>query len=235
MSTVSDAVPAPPAIAAGLDGEDGRLRRVARRHLVAAAVGRAGDQPARDGVEHREVPVAAGAVEPRGDGAERRRRDRLPDIAGAGLERPRRAASIDRAGSGDRRGARGRRQHDEGGRRRGRGSGVLEVSCRPERGRSAKLAAMLPRLNRLFAADGRCFDVAVDHGFFGEGSFLSGIEDIAAAVAKLVAAGPDAIQLSPGQARHLQAPPRPQAGARAAHRRRQRVRARAARACCSAS
>jgi fructose-bisphosphate aldolase, class I len=68
---------------------------------------------------------------------------------------------------------------------------------------------MLPRLNRLFAADGRCFDVAVDHGFFGEGSFLAGIEDIAAAVATLVAAGPDAIQLSPGQAHHLQDLPGP--------------------------
>ena len=63
---------------------------------------------------------------------------------------------------------------------------------------------MLPRLNRLFAADGRCFDVAVDHGLFNEGAFLSGIEDIARAVATLVDAGPDAIQLSPGQARHLQ-------------------------------
>jgi class I fructose-bisphosphate aldolase len=68
---------------------------------------------------------------------------------------------------------------------------------------------MLPRLNRLFAADGRCFDVAVDHGFFGEGSFLTGIEDIASAVATLVAAGPDAIQLSPGQAHHLQHLPGP--------------------------
>jgi fructose-bisphosphate aldolase, class I len=68
---------------------------------------------------------------------------------------------------------------------------------------------MLPRLNRLFAADGRCFDVAVDHGFFGEGSFLTGIEDIASAVATLVAAGPDAIQLSPGQAHHLQDLPGP--------------------------
>ena len=28
-----------------------------------------------------------------------------------------------------------------------------------------------PRMRRLFAADGRCFDVAVDHGFFGEFSF----------------------------------------------------------------
>ena len=62
----------------------------------------------------------------------------------------------------------------------------------------------LPRLQRLFAADGRCFDVAVDHGFFDEGSFLAGIEDMGRAVATLVDAAPDAIQLSPGQARLLQ-------------------------------
>jgi DhnA family fructose-bisphosphate aldolase class Ia len=60
------------------------------------------------------------------------------------------------------------------------------------------------RLNRLFAADGRCFDVAVDHGFFGEASFLAGIEDMERAVATLVEARPDAIQLSPGQAPLLQ-------------------------------
>lgn len=61
------------------------------------------------------------------------------------------------------------------------------------------------RLSRLFDdASGRCFDIAVDHGFFGEGSFLAGIEDLGAAVAMLAAAGPDAIQLSPGQARLLQ-------------------------------
>jgi len=66
-----------------------------------------------------------------------------------------------------------------------------------------------PRLNRLFAADGRCFDVAVDHGFFGEGSFLAGIEDMARTVATLVEAGPDAIQLSPGQASLLQSVPGP--------------------------
>src|SRR3954453_15269608 len=63
---------------------------------------------------------------------------------------------------------------------------------------------MLSRLNRLFAADGRCLDVAVDHGFFNEGSFLSGIEDIGSAVATLVDAAPDAIQLSPGQSHWLQ-------------------------------
>jgi class I fructose-bisphosphate aldolase len=60
------------------------------------------------------------------------------------------------------------------------------------------------RLNRLFAADGRCFDVAIDHGLFGEASFLAGIEDMELAVATLVDARPDAIQLSPGQAPLLQ-------------------------------
>jgi fructose-bisphosphate aldolase, class I len=62
----------------------------------------------------------------------------------------------------------------------------------------------VPRMNRLFAADGRCFDVAVDHGFFGEPRFLSGIEDLARALDLLVEAAPDAIQLSPGSARLLQ-------------------------------
>jgi class I fructose-bisphosphate aldolase len=65
------------------------------------------------------------------------------------------------------------------------------------------------RLNRLFAADGRCLDVAVDHGFFGQGSFLAGIEDMERVVGVLVEAGPDAVQLSPGQARLLQSVPDP--------------------------
>lgn len=61
------------------------------------------------------------------------------------------------------------------------------------------------RLQRLMhPASGRCLDVAVDHGFFGEPSFLRGIEDMASAVDALVAAGPDAIQLSVGQAPLLQ-------------------------------
>ncbi|MGR3436683.1 MAG: class I fructose-bisphosphate aldolase [Shimia sp.] len=63
---------------------------------------------------------------------------------------------------------------------------------------------MKPRLNRFLAADGRCFDVAIDHGFFNEPGFLAGIEDMREAVAAVVAAAPDAIQLSPGMARHLQ-------------------------------
>jgi DhnA family fructose-bisphosphate aldolase class Ia len=66
-----------------------------------------------------------------------------------------------------------------------------------------------PRLRRLFAADGRCFDVAVDHGFFGEPRFLAGIEDLAAALGVLVEAAPDAIQLSPGSAPLLQERPGP--------------------------
>ena len=60
------------------------------------------------------------------------------------------------------------------------------------------------RLNRLFGKDGNCFDVAIDHGFFNEGSFLPGIEDMPAVVLLLAQAGPDAIQLAPGNARHLQ-------------------------------
>jgi len=61
-----------------------------------------------------------------------------------------------------------------------------------------------PRLNRLLAADGKCFDVAIDHGVFNEPSFLGGIEDMPAAVRTIVAARPDAIQLTPGQAPLLQ-------------------------------
>jgi fructose-bisphosphate aldolase, class I len=59
------------------------------------------------------------------------------------------------------------------------------------------------RLSRLFNK-GRCLDIAVDHGFFGEGSFLAGIEDMDAAIKTLVNAAPDAIQLTIGQARKLQ-------------------------------
>lgn len=64
--------------------------------------------------------------------------------------------------------------------------------------------SILPRLNRLFAPDGNCFDVAVDHGFFGERAFLNSIEDMHAVVRTLVNAAPDAIQLSPGLAPILQ-------------------------------
>ena len=66
-----------------------------------------------------------------------------------------------------------------------------------------------PRLNRFSGADGRCFDVAIDHGFFNEPGFLSGIEDMAAAVKTVVAAAPDAVQLTVGQAPLLQNLPGP--------------------------
>ncbi len=63
----------------------------------------------------------------------------------------------------------------------------------------------LPRLNRLFHPDsGRCIDIAMDHGFFGEPDLLSGVEDMAAAVGAVAAGEPEAIQVAPGQARLLQ-------------------------------
>lgn len=61
-----------------------------------------------------------------------------------------------------------------------------------------------PRLNRLMAADGRCFDVAIDHGFFNEYAFLGGIEAMGQVIAAIVDANPDAIQLTVGQAPLLQ-------------------------------
>ena len=63
---------------------------------------------------------------------------------------------------------------------------------------------MKSRMQRLLARDGKCFDVAVDHGFFGEASFLNGIENMEQALETLIAAAPDAIQLTLGQAHWLQ-------------------------------
>lgn len=64
------------------------------------------------------------------------------------------------------------------------------------------------RLNRLFnSASRKCFDVAIDHGFFNEYAFLQGIENIQTAIDIIIQAGPDAIQLTIGQLKHLQAIP----------------------------
>ncbi|MBX3734880.1 MAG: aldolase [Verrucomicrobiae bacterium] len=64
------------------------------------------------------------------------------------------------------------------------------------------------RLNRLFdASSGHCFDVAMDHGFFNERGFLQGIENLESAVRTVVAAAPDAVQLTVGQAHYLQSLP----------------------------
>jgi DhnA family fructose-bisphosphate aldolase class Ia len=60
-------------------------------------------------------------------------------------------------------------------------------------------------MNRLFAPEGKCFDVALDHGFFGERAHIEGIEDMHAVVTTVADAAPDAIQLSIGQALILQA------------------------------
>jgi len=60
------------------------------------------------------------------------------------------------------------------------------------------------RLNRMFAQDGKCFDVAIDHGFFNEFSFLSGIENMKQAIDTVIRANPDCVQLGVGQARQYQ-------------------------------
>lgn len=59
------------------------------------------------------------------------------------------------------------------------------------------------RMNRLFG-NGRCLDVAIDHGVCNEPSFLDGLENVPAVVKVLVDAGPDAIQMNYGQADLLQ-------------------------------
>lgn len=70
------------------------------------------------------------------------------------------------------------------------------------------IGVKLYRLNRLFnSRSNRCFDVAVDHGFFNERGFLQGIENLEQAVKTIVAAAPDAIQLTVGQAHYLQSLP----------------------------
>lgn len=61
------------------------------------------------------------------------------------------------------------------------------------------------RLKRLFnPKSNRCFDVAIDHGFFNEMAFLAGIENIEKSIQTLVEASPDAIQLTVGQSPYLQ-------------------------------
>lgn len=60
------------------------------------------------------------------------------------------------------------------------------------------------RFNRLFG-QGKCLDVAIDHGVCNEPSFLDGLEDMPAVVETLVEARPDAIQMNYGQADLLQA------------------------------
>ena len=62
------------------------------------------------------------------------------------------------------------------------------------------------RFNRLFG-QGKCLDVAIDHGVCNEPSFLDGLEDMPGVVSALVDARPDAIQMNYGQADLLQSMP----------------------------
>jgi DhnA family fructose-bisphosphate aldolase class Ia len=64
--------------------------------------------------------------------------------------------------------------------------------------------SVIPRLNRLFAADGKCFEVALDHGAHNEPSYLPGMENLKDLVSTVAEANPDAILLSLGQAHWLQ-------------------------------
>ena len=59
------------------------------------------------------------------------------------------------------------------------------------------------RLNRLLH-NGRCLDIALDHGVCNDPTFLDGLEDMPGVIDKLVAAKPDAIQLNYGQSDLLQ-------------------------------
>ncbi|TKI06500.1 class I fructose-bisphosphate aldolase [Martelella alba] len=59
------------------------------------------------------------------------------------------------------------------------------------------------RMNRLFQ-QGKCLDVAIDHGIANEADFLLGLEDIAGVMRNLIAAQPNAIQVNYGQADLLQ-------------------------------
>ena len=61
-----------------------------------------------------------------------------------------------------------------------------------------------PRLNRLFTQNGKCLQVALDHGVANEPSILPGMENMKQVVGAVAAANPDAILLTTGQAHWLQ-------------------------------
>ncbi len=64
--------------------------------------------------------------------------------------------------------------------------------------------SVTPRLNRLFAPDGRCLLLALDHAQFNRWDLLDGIQDLDAVIARAARAGVDGILLCPGQAMRLQ-------------------------------
>lgn len=58
---------------------------------------------------------------------------------------------------------------------------------------------MSKKLEEMFnPQSGKCINIALDLGIFGERSFSKGIEDLAKALPEIIAGQPDAIQLNPG-------------------------------------
>ena len=53
-------------------------------------------------------------------------------------------------------------------------------------------------MNRLFTQNGKCLQVALDHGVANEASVLAGIENMRQVVGAVAAANPDAILLDRG-------------------------------------
>jgi DhnA family fructose-bisphosphate aldolase class Ia len=60
------------------------------------------------------------------------------------------------------------------------------------------------RLNRMFFTSGRCLQVAADHGIHGDMEMLRGLEEMKSIIPSIIAAGADAIHLTPGTAHILQ-------------------------------
>lgn len=61
-----------------------------------------------------------------------------------------------------------------------------------------------PRMNRLFTPDGKCLQVALDHGAVNVPSLIPGMEDMQQVMETVAAANPDAILVTLGQAHWLQ-------------------------------
>jgi DhnA family fructose-bisphosphate aldolase class Ia len=61
-----------------------------------------------------------------------------------------------------------------------------------------------PRLNRLFSSNGKCVQVALDHGSANDANVLAGMENMKRVVGAIAAANPEAILVTPGQAHWLQ-------------------------------
>ena len=60
------------------------------------------------------------------------------------------------------------------------------------------------RMNRLFAADGKCLVVALDHALVNEAQYLRGLENPGPVVANVASANPEALLLTVGNAPLLQ-------------------------------